>query len=281
MFRLSFLIVFLFGWTLSEIIVIKKHTDKIYSGHVLFEVSIPMWSLCVQLCSRIQVCKSINFITRTNTCQINDAEPVGNKDELLKSVGKSFVAVSNLQKELAGSCKGHDCKVSEICMPQSLNYTCVPLSDVFAERRTRERSLVSQFLETGQSTPFNCYSGYVCKAGAGIDGIKNPYNMFHTDSELEPFWWVNLGQVYTVQKVVSTNRMDTLGHRLTKMLIHVGTSLDTSYMELCGQFIGPAVTGQVIVIPCNTLPEGQIVKLTSVNTAPQFFHLSEVEVYGV
>ncbi|CAC5423666.1 unnamed protein product [Mytilus coruscus] len=229
----------------------------------------------------MQVCKSINFITRTNTCQINDAEPVGNKDELLKSVGKSFVAVSSLQKELAGSCKGHDCKVSEICIPQSPNYTCVPLSDVFAERRTRKGFLVSQFKETGQSTPFNCQNGYVCKAGAGVDGIKELNNMFHTEDELEPFWWVNLGQVYTVQKVVSTNRMDAYGGRLTKMLIHVGTNLDTSQMELCGQFIGPAVTGQVIVIPCNTLPEGQIVKLTSVNTASEVFHLAEVEVYGV
>lgn len=64
------------------------------------------------------------------------------------------------------------------------------------------------------------------------------------------------------------------------MLIHVGTSLDTSQMEQCGQFIGQAVDGQVMITPCNTLPEGQIVKLTMINNAPEVFHLAEVEVYG-
>ncbi|CAC5403367.1 unnamed protein product [Mytilus coruscus] len=239
-----------------------------------------MWSLCAQFCSRVQVCKSINFIAWNKTCQINDAEPVGNDCALLESVGNSFVAASSLPKELAGPCKDHDCKVNEVCSPQSPTYTCVPLLVVFTERRTREGCLVSQFKETGQSTSYDCTKKYVCKAGAGVDGIKELRNMFHTDKEREPFWWVNLGQVYKVQKVVSTNRIDRYGGRLTKMLIHVGTSLDTSQMELCGQFIGSAVTGQVIVTPCNTLPEGHIVKLTSVNTAPQMFHLAEVEVFG-
>ncbi|CAC5391463.1 unnamed protein product [Mytilus coruscus] len=251
-----------------------------YSGHMLFEVAIPMWSLCAQFCSRVQVCKSINFIAWNKTCQINDCEPVGNKFGLIKSVGNSFVAASSLPKELAGPCKGHDCKINEVCTPQSATYTCVPLLVVFAERRTREGCLVSQFKKTGQSTPFDCGEGFVCGAGEGVDGIKAHNNMFHADFELKPFWWVNLGQVYTVQKVVSTNRIDKFGDRLTKMLIHVGTSLDTSQMGLCGQFIGPAVSGQVIVTKCNTLPEGQIVELTSVNNELEVFHLAEVEVYG-
>lgn len=58
------------------------------------------------------------------------------------------------------------------------------------------------------------------------------------------------------------------------MLIHVGKSLDTSHMELCSQFIGPAVNEDVI------LPEEQLVKLTSVNTVPETFNLVDVEVYG-
>ncbi|CAG2239170.1 unnamed protein product [Mytilus edulis] len=162
-----------------------------------------------------------------------------------------------MQQDLAGSCKGHVCTVSEICIPQSQTYTCVLLLEVFAEWRTRKGYLVSQNKGTGQSTPFDCHNVVVCKAGAGVDGIKEYNNMFHTNYELEPFW-------------LSAH----------KMLIHVGTSY-TSQMELCGQFIGPAVTGQVIAILCNTLPEGHVVKLTSVNTASEVFHLSEVEVYAV
>lgn len=64
------------------------------------------------------------------------------------------------------------------------------------------------------------------------------------------------------------------------MLVYAGKSVDTSHMELCGQFLGPTVNGQVISIKCCTLLEGQIVKLTSVNNAPTSFHLTEVEVYG-
>ncbi|XP_063401838.1 fucolectin-1-like [Mytilus trossulus] len=105
--------------------------------------------------------------------------------------------------------------------------------------------------------------------------------MFHTLGELEPFWWVNLGQVYKVFKVVSTNRIGASGERLRQMLVHVGDSLETSHMELCGEFNGPAFSGQVIDTQCKTLPEGKIVKLTSVNKKPVEFHLAEVEVYAV
>ncbi|VDI03788.1 Hypothetical predicted protein [Mytilus galloprovincialis] len=144
-----------------------------------------------------------------------------------------------------------------------------------------EGSLVSHNKPTGQSSIF-CAKGYLCEPEAGVDGIKQLTNIFHTKPELEPFWWVNLGQVYTVLKVVSTNRMHRCcGGRLRKMLIHVKENLDTSNTELCGQFIGPAVSGQIIVTSCNTLPKGQIVKLTSVNTERTAFHLTEVEVYGV
>ncbi|CAC5369574.1 unnamed protein product [Mytilus coruscus] len=78
---------------------------------------------------------------------------------------------------------------------------------------------------------------------------------------------------------VAENQIKT--DRLRQMLVHVGEKLEPSPMELCGQFIGPAVDGQVIVTLCKTLPEGQIVKLTSVNSKPTAFHLTEVEVYGV
>ncbi|CAG2210484.1 unnamed protein product [Mytilus edulis] len=71
-----------------------------------------------------------------------------------------------------------------------------------------EGSLVSQITKTGQSTYYQCPETFICNAAAGVDGIKGIRNMFHTQTELEPFWWVNLGQVYKVLKVVSTNRMD-------------------------------------------------------------------------
>ncbi|VDI33055.1 Hypothetical predicted protein [Mytilus galloprovincialis] len=201
---------------------------------------------------------------------------------LIKSVGNIFIAASTFPKELAGSCKGHDCKVNEVCIPQSPNCICVPLLEAFVGRGTRDGSLVSQYKTTGQSTYYTCRADEQCGSGAGVDGIKGPKNFFHTRYELEPFWWVNLGEVYEIQKVISTNRITQLyGSRLQKMLVHVGESLDTCEMKLCGQFVGPGVTGQVIVTPCLIFPKGKIVKLTSVNDRSEVFHLSEVEVYGV
>lgn len=74
-----------------------------------------------------------------------------------------------------------------------------------------EGFLVSQFKKTGQSTYFDCGVSESCAAEAGVDGIKGHSTMFHTKSELEPFWWVNLGKMYKVQKVTSTNRIECCG----------------------------------------------------------------------
>ena len=96
MYRSIFLLVFLFAWTLCEIVVIKKQKDKIYNGHMLFEQTMPMWSVCAQFCSRLQLCKSINFITSNKSCQIFDAEPGESNyhGKLIESTGNSFVAAS-------------------------------------------------------------------------------------------------------------------------------------------------------------------------------------------
>ncbi|CAC5404355.1 Fibrinogen-like protein A,Ryncolin-4,Angiopoietin-related protein 1,Ficolin-3,Ficolin-1-B,Ficolin-2,Ryncolin-1,Tenascin-R,Fibrinogen-like protein 1,Angiopoietin-1,Tenascin-N,Ryncolin-3,Tenascin,Fibroleukin,Fibrinogen C domain-containing protein 1,Ryncolin-2,Angiopoietin-related protein 2,Microfibril-associated glycoprotein 4,Fibrinogen alpha chain,Ficolin-1-A,Ficolin-1,Angiopoietin-4 [Mytilus coruscus] len=130
-----------------EFMVIEKQKDVIYTGHVAFEIfSIPMWSHCAQLCTRLQICKSINFISLNKTCQINVAEPNRSTSCLTKSVGDSFVAASALPKideylykvrlflpllikELAGICKGHTCNITEICVPKSKSegYQCHPL----------------------------------------------------------------------------------------------------------------------------------------------------------
>ncbi|CAG2235296.1 FCN [Mytilus edulis] len=88
----------------------------------------PMWSICAQYCSRVKVCKSINFIASTKTCQINDHEPETSEcSGLVESIGNSFAAASTFPKELAGQCNGNKCTVNEACMPSGMNYYCVPL----------------------------------------------------------------------------------------------------------------------------------------------------------
>ncbi|VDI47325.1 Hypothetical predicted protein [Mytilus galloprovincialis] len=84
------------------------------------------------------MCKSINFIERNKTCQINDAEPGGCNDELLESVGNSFVAASTFPEELAGPCTGHDCKLNEVCMPKGTAYSCSPWFSQMSKRNFKQ-----------------------------------------------------------------------------------------------------------------------------------------------
>ncbi|CAG2235286.1 unnamed protein product [Mytilus edulis] len=98
-----------------------------------------MWSLCAQSCSRVEICKSINFIEWNKTCQINDAEPRESKCGLIESTGNSFVAASTFSKKLAGQCERNDCMCNEACMPQGHEYYCAPLPITLSECSTHLR----------------------------------------------------------------------------------------------------------------------------------------------
>ncbi|VDI02345.1 Hypothetical predicted protein [Mytilus galloprovincialis] len=95
----------------------------------------PMWSLCAQFCSRVKMCKSINFIASNKTCQINYAEPGEYYGGLVESLGNSFATASTFPKELAGTCQGHDCNLNEVCMPNGKTYYCFPWTQPIAKRR--------------------------------------------------------------------------------------------------------------------------------------------------
>ncbi|VDI73275.1 ficolin [Mytilus galloprovincialis] len=98
-----------------------------------------MWSLCAQFCSRVEICKSINFIEWNKTCQINDAEPRESKCGLIESTGNSFVAASTFSKKVAGQCERNDCMCNEACMPRGHEYYCVPLPITLSECSTHLR----------------------------------------------------------------------------------------------------------------------------------------------
>ena len=60
---------------LCEDFIIKREINKALFGKTVVEVSLPSWPLCMELCTRMTVCKSINFIATNKTCQINSAMP--------------------------------------------------------------------------------------------------------------------------------------------------------------------------------------------------------------
>ncbi|CAC5387750.1 Fibrinogen-like protein A,Ryncolin-4,Angiopoietin-related protein 7,Ficolin-3,Ficolin-1-B,Techylectin-5A,Ficolin-2,Ryncolin-1,Tenascin-R,Fibrinogen-like protein 1,Angiopoietin-related protein 4,Angiopoietin-1,Fibrinogen C domain-containing protein 1-A,Ryncolin-3,Tenascin,Techylectin-like protein,Fibrinogen C domain-containing protein 1,Ryncolin-2,Techylectin-5B,Angiopoietin-related protein 2,Angiopoietin-2,Microfibril-associated glycoprotein 4,Ficolin-1-A,Ficolin-1,Fibrinogen C domain-containing protein 1- len=112
---------------MCEIVTIKKESHKIFKENLVLEMSMSMWLICVQFCSRTKICKSVNFITQNKPCQINGNEPANFANELLESAGNCFVASSSISKSLAGICKGHYCNINEVCIPTSQSYLCLPL----------------------------------------------------------------------------------------------------------------------------------------------------------
>ncbi|CAC5400102.1 Ryncolin-4,Angiopoietin-related protein 7,Angiopoietin-related protein 1,Ficolin-3,Ficolin-1-B,Techylectin-5A,Ficolin-2,Ryncolin-1,Tenascin-R,Fibrinogen-like protein 1,Angiopoietin-1,Fibrinogen C domain-containing protein 1-A,Ryncolin-3,Tenascin,Fibroleukin,Fibrinogen C domain-containing protein 1,Techylectin-like protein,Ryncolin-2,Techylectin-5B,Angiopoietin-related protein 2,Angiopoietin-2,Microfibril-associated glycoprotein 4,Ficolin-1-A,Ficolin-1,Fibrinogen C domain-containing protein 1-B,Angiopoietin len=158
MYRLTFLLVIISVSALCEIVVIKKQKDRIYTGHVLFEVLMPMWSICAQYCSSVKVCQSINFIARNKTCQINDDEPGISNCEVLESVGNSLVMFSNFPENLAGNCNGNNCKLNEACMPNETGYYCALLPLKLSESSTQLRPRDCNDLPKG--SPSGVYTIY-------------------------------------------------------------------------------------------------------------------------
>ena len=99
-FKSFLLLQILFIESLCEQVVIKRQKDKTYPGNVFMETSLPSWYVCAELCARLPVCQSVNFIADTGTCQINDNVPYGSCDmnNLINSPGKSFVSAYTFPK---------------------------------------------------------------------------------------------------------------------------------------------------------------------------------------
>lgn len=71
--------------------------------------------------------------------------------------------------------------------------------------------------------------GYAERA---IDGNRNGAyfdgSCSHTDGETNPWWRVDLLNVYRVSSVVITNRGDDLSERINEAEIHIGNSLENN-----------------------------------------------------
>ncbi|CAC5383138.1 Fibrinogen-like protein A,Ryncolin-4,Angiopoietin-related protein 7,Angiopoietin-related protein 1,Ficolin-3,Ficolin-1-B,Techylectin-5A,Ficolin-2,Ryncolin-1,Tenascin-R,Fibrinogen-like protein 1,Angiopoietin-1,Tenascin-X,Fibrinogen C domain-containing protein 1-A,Tenascin-N,Ryncolin-3,Tenascin,Fibroleukin,Fibrinogen C domain-containing protein 1,Ryncolin-2,Angiopoietin-related protein 6,Techylectin-5B,Angiopoietin-related protein 2,Angiopoietin-2,Microfibril-associated glycoprotein 4,Fibrinogen alpha chain len=119
-----------------------------------------MWSLCAQFCSRVEICKSINFIAWNKTCQIYDADPGKSKCGLIESTGNSFVAATSFPEQLAGQCKGHDCKLNEVCMPREPDYYCVPLPTKLPECNKRTDLRPRDYSDLPQGSCSGAYTIY-------------------------------------------------------------------------------------------------------------------------
>ncbi|KAJ8306432.1 hypothetical protein KUTeg_016977, partial [Tegillarca granosa] len=130
----------------------------------------------------------------------------------------------------------------------------------------------------------SCWSGDSYKA---VDGSWNSDHFgssacTHTcDNTNDPWWQVDLGQVYSIQKIIIKNRSDgsTEPGRFRNVTMYASYnpqwSLSTT-ITMCGHFTGPGTHGQVIEMNCNS---GTIGRYIILQKKSGVLTMCEVEVY--
>ncbi|GMH44504.1 hypothetical protein BSKO_12456 [Bryopsis sp. KO-2023] len=117
--------------------------------------------------------------------------------------------------------------------------------------------------------------------GRAIDGDANPNysggSCTHTQTELNPWWQVDLGASYTVTRVLITNRLDCCHERLRNLHIRVGESVDSKLNAVCatGERIGK---GETMEFKCALLRGRHVTVSVS---AEESLTLCEVQVFAL
>ncbi|XP_076073062.1 fucolectin-6-like [Mytilus galloprovincialis] len=97
----------------------------------------------------------------------------------------------------------------------------------------------------------------------------------HTDIQQNPYWVVDLGQMYSITSVEVYNEPNGNGERFRDVDILVGERHD-NHMALCAHYVGPSHTGAHHVFDCNRVLQGKYVKITIKQRS--YLHMAEVKV---
>lgn len=124
--------------------------------------------------------------------------------------------------------------------------------------------------------------GVTFSAKFAVDG-HNGTDLFedkcsHTlDGDTNPWWLVDLNEVYSIKSVRIFNRGNTeVADRLRDVNVTVGLT-ESDVNTPCGFFAGPGTQSQVVNIDCSSSPKGRFVKIS---TPIEDLTLCEVEVFG-
>ena len=118
-------------------------------------------------------------------------------------------------------------------------------------------------------------------AAGAVDGVKDGTYGFHTERDAEPWWQVDLEQPIPLEKIVIFNRCDgnveDRAGRLKILLSPDGKTWTELYEHDGGKFFGQT-DGKPLSVPGGGA-SARFVRIAL--PAPEYFHLDEVEVYGV
>lgn len=142
---------------------------------------------------------------------------------------------------------------------------------------------IAQGKETSQSSGPQSGTGSdtAMSSGKAIDGMKGTYSS--TNSEINPWWQVDLGKMYNLNKINIWKRTDvspdvSLGNFKIIIMDSNGVVTWTSPDMVASATGNQAVSS---TLDSQQLVSGQIVRIQRTDSTIQSLQLSEVEVYGV
>jgi hypothetical protein len=154
------------------------------------------------------------------------------------------------------------------------------------EMEARRQQLLRSLRFNGNNVALNCHatqsSGFsnsqVTPEGA-VNGVRTGGYGFHTESEANPWWMVDLGRPIPILEIVVFNRLDGDCAGRARNLVVLASLDGETWLELHrtnGRIFG-GVDGNPLRVPC----EGTTCRFVRLKLdGADYFHLDEVEVYS-
>jgi FkbM family methyltransferase len=116
-------------------------------------------------------------------------------------------------------------------------------------------------------------------AQGAVNGIKTGGFNFHTDKDINPWWQVDLQDVYRLSEVRVYNRVDSGCDRVSNLQVSVsqdGYNWQQVYFNESNSIFG-GIDGDPLIVPIDC-QIGRYIRLQL--NEENYFHLDEVEAYG-
>jgi FkbM family methyltransferase len=116
-------------------------------------------------------------------------------------------------------------------------------------------------------------------AQGAVNGIKTGGFNFHTDKDVNPWWQVDLQDVYRLSEVRVYNRVDSGNDRVSTLQVAVspdGYNWQQVYFNESNNIFG-GIDGDPLIVPIDS-QVGRYIRLQL--NEENYFHLDEVEAYG-
>ncbi|VDI35367.1 Hypothetical predicted protein [Mytilus galloprovincialis] len=170
--------------------------------------------------------------------------------------GYAYVEINHYRGDpLFDPCVGNQCAEGEVCESlQNKKVVCLMDDCKIPNEEPQDVALGKFAYQSSQI--YNQWAKYA------IDGLYNTYQF--TATEMSPYWWVDLGNIYNMMRIKIINMSgDGHGHRLHDLDISVGPCLDD--LSVFAHYKGPGKSGEHLVFQRRLYTDGRFVKLSIIN----------------